>query len=82
MSQETINQAWENVVRVAAGNMFTIGLKADGTVYFAGADEKHRRQVEAWDNISDISAGQDFCVGLKTDGTVVMAGHYHENYFR
>ena len=75
-------QAWENVVKVAAGNTFTIGLKADGTVYFAGADTAQKQQVEAWQDIADIAAGQDFCIGLKADGTVVMAGHYHESYFR
>jgi len=75
-------QAWENVVRVAAGSTFTIGLKADGTVYFSGEDSTHKQQVEAWEGIADIAAGQDFCVGLRMDGTVVMAGHYHEGYFR
>ena len=74
--------AWEGVVKVAAGYAFVMGLKGDGTVYFSGADAAQKRQVEAWSGIVDIAGGQDFCVGLRLDGTVVMAGHYHEGYFR
>lgn len=72
---------WENVVQVAAGVMHTLGLKRDGTVYYAGDDARHRAQVEAWTDIVQIDAGNGYSVALKRDGSVVMAGKY-EGYLR
>ena len=73
---------WEDVVRVEAGENFTLGLRRDGTVYFAGADKAHAAQVAAWRDVVDISAGPRFCVALMRDGSVAMAGIYSEEYFR
>ena len=67
---------WENVVQVAAGEAHTLGLKADGTVYYAGADSLHRGQVESWTDICQIAAGNGYSIARKNDGSVVMAGAY------
>lgn len=67
---------WENVVQVAAGVRHTLGLKADGTVYYAGDDARHRAQVESWTDVAQIDAGNGYSIALKKDGSVVMAGEY------
>lgn len=67
---------WENVVQVAAGVRHTLGLKADGTVYYAGDDARHRAQVESWTDVAQIDAGNGYSIALKKDGSVVMAGAY------
>jgi len=67
---------WENVVQVAAGVRHTLGLKADGTVYYAGDDQRHRSQVESWTDVKQIDAGNGYSIALKKDGSVVMAGKY------
>ena len=66
---------WENVVQVAAGAAHTLGLKQDGTVYYAGDDARHRAQVEGWTDVVQIDAGHGYSA-LKKDGSVVMAGAY------
>lgn len=72
---------WENVVQVAAGIRHTLGLKNDGTVYYAGDDARHRAQVEAWTGVVQIDAGNGYSIALKDDGSVMMAGKY-EGYLR
>ncbi len=72
---------WENVVQVAAGVSHTLGLKTDGTVYYAGEDARHRAQVESWTDIAQIDAGNGYSIALKKDGSVVMAGEY-DGYIR
>ncbi|MBE5799683.1 MAG: hypothetical protein E7321_07005 [Clostridiales bacterium] len=67
---------WENVVQVATGVRHTLGLKADGTVYYAGDDARHRAQVESWTDVAQIDAGNGYSIALKKDGSVVMAGAY------
>lgn len=69
-------RSWENVVQVAAGVGHTLGLKRDGTVYYAGDDARHRAQVESWTDVVQIDAGNGYSIALKSDGSVVMAGAY------
>lgn len=69
---------WRNVVQVAAGEEHTLGLKADGTVYYAGADKRHRDQVESWTDIAQIAAGNGYSIARRNDGSVVMAGAYKD----
>lgn len=68
--------AWRDVAQVAAGNGFFLGLKADGTVLFAGNDSNHRRQVEAWQDVAQVRGGDGYSIALKKNGEVVMAGKY------
>ena len=59
---------------LAAGNWFTLGLKADGTVLYAGEKPDLRKAVSGWKGIIAVSAGDYHALGLKSDGTVVAAG--------
>lgn len=72
---------WQNVVQVATGVGHTLGLRRDGTVYYAGDDACHSAQVEAWTDIVQIDAGNGYSIARKSDGSVVMAGKY-EGYLR
>lgn len=67
---------WTDVVKVAAGAQHLLGLRADGTVYYAGDDERHARQVAQWTNVKDIDAGNGTSIALMADGSVAMAGAY------
>ena len=71
-----------DVVKVEAGLDFVLGLRADGMVCFAGADEGHAEQVRALRDVVDIAAGSRFAIALLADGSVVMTGAYTEEYFR
>lgn len=65
---------WKDLVAVAAGWFYTVGLKKDGTVLFAGPLYSRLRTVEDWKNIVALAASAEQAVGLREDGTVVSAG--------
>ena len=77
-----LGDEFHDVVSVEAGDMYVLGLRADGTVCFAGADERHAAQVRALRDVVDIAAGSRFAIALLEDGSVVMTGEYTEEYFR
>lgn len=70
----------EEIVYVAAGNNFAVGLKSDGTVAVVddilnpGIDNAEALKVENWKDIVKVNAGHTHTVGLKSDGTVVAVG--------
>lgn len=71
--------SWQDVVSlsVSSGERgdFVLGLRSDGRVYAAGADDKGQCQVGDWENITKISAGNSFALGLCADGSVRCAGY-------
>lgn len=83
--------SWTGVIKICGGGgMHTlIGLKDDGTVYFAGYDNYMtpgpcKPDVEGWTDIVDVAllhvepmANLSRCivVGVKSNGSVVVAGH-------
>jgi len=74
--------AWTDVVQVEASYDYVLGRKSDGTVLYAGKDDRIRRQVAKWMNVIDIAAAPECCIALFEGGSVAMAGHHHEGYFR
>lgn len=67
-------QDWEHIVDIAAGGLWTVGLKSDGTVVTAGDISL---DPEVWTDIVAIEGGDAGCLcGLKSDGTVVTYGGY------
>ena len=60
---------------ISAGDVHTVGLKADGTVVATKITDKFYESgqcdVSGWTDIVAISAGYGHTVGLKADGTVV-----------
>ena len=75
--------AWETALNtpeaevnpmVAAGEYYTVGLKADGTVVAVGRSDFGQCDVGSWEDIIYGTAGSAHTVGLKDDGTVVAVG--------
>ena len=59
---------------LSAGNLYTVGLRSDGTVVAVGSNSTGQCNIGSWSNIVDISAGYSHTVGLCSDGTVVAVG--------
>lgn len=64
---------WDDIISVAAGFFFSVGLKSDGTVVGTGAESGFSGS-ENWTDIVDIACGAGHSVGLKSNGTVVAVG--------
>ena len=70
---------WRNIIAIAAGEYYTAGLKADGTVVttqYKGYErevEKYRRKIntKAWRDVVAVSVGPYHVTGLKSDGSAV-----------
>jgi len=62
------------LVMVTAGNAFTVGLKADGTVVAVGHNDDGQCDVGDWTDITQVAAHGIHTVGLRSDGTVVAVG--------
>lgn len=74
-------QQWKDIIAIAAGESYLLGLKEDGTVVSAGVDSFGRCDVSAWTDIVSIAAGSMMSVGVLSDGTVVTAGTMQSNFF-
>lgn len=71
---------WTDIVSVAGGGSFSLGLKSDGTVVMAGGGSSSEKyDVSGWTDIVDIAAGYMHAVGLRSDGTVVATGYNDNN---
>lgn len=71
---------WDEIAvrkTLCAGYSYTIAVRNDGTVAYAGEEGKLRTTIEKWTDIVAIDKGWDCIVGLKKDGTVtVFRGSY------
>ncbi|MBQ3760675.1 MAG: hypothetical protein II875_01540 [Clostridia bacterium] len=63
--------AWTDVVKVSSSLSYTLGLKKDGSVVYAGETTFDLGACASWTDIKDISAGIGYAMGLKQDGSVV-----------
>jgi hypothetical protein len=70
----TANFEWFDIIQVAGGGYYTVGLKADGTVVAVGENTEGKCDVGDWTDITQVATGYDHTVGLKSDGTVVAVG--------
>ena len=64
---------------VGAGDQYTVGLKADGTVVAVGSSRYGQCDVSDWTNIVAIETAETHTVGLKSNGTVVATGSNREH---
>ena len=67
--------SWSNIIAVAAGDGFVVGVKRDGTVVAVGINTDGQCNVNSWTDIVAIASGSKYTVGLKADGTVVAVGN-------
>jgi len=70
---------WTDIVQVAAGGYYAVGLKSDGSVVAVGGNWEGQCDVGNWTDITQVAAGDYHTVGLKDDRTVVAVGsNYYE----
>lgn len=65
---------WNDLIDVAAGEQFVVGLKYDGTVIAAGHSNDGQLKVDNWERVIDIDAGSRFTVALTEDKKLLFAG--------
>ena len=65
-------QLYSDSTTVSAGNVYTVGIKSDGTAIVAG---RNKLDVQNWDDIMAVSTGYSYAVGLKQNGTVVATDY-------
>ena len=65
---------WSDIVAVAAGNDYTVGLKADGSLCYAGAQENSIAASISPIRAAAIAAGPYDFLCLLGDGTVKPFG--------
>ena len=65
-------ESWTDIISIAVGGEFTVGLKRDGTAVLAKIDETY--DYSLWSDIVEVAVGEQFAVGLKSDGTVLAKG--------
>ena len=68
-------KTWKNVESISVGDGIAVGLKSDGTAYFADSSdermESYRKIVESWRNIDAIECKYRHIVALLKDGQIV-----------
>ena len=60
---------------IAAGDSFTVGLKADGTVVAVGYNKHGQCDTGSWRDIVAIATGCEHTIGLRADSKVVVVGN-------
>ena len=60
--------------RIAAGDLHTLGLRADGSIVAVGNNSSRQCEVSEWNEIMAVAAGSNYSVGLRADGSVVAVG--------
>ena len=65
--------SWKDIVQTAAGAEHTVGLKSDGTVAAAGANENGQCEIGDWTDVAYIAAGDYYTIGVKNDGSLLIA---------
>ena len=65
---------WTDIVSLAAGEEYVVGLKSDGTIALEGTYSENIARALEWTDIIAISATRGHIVGLKRDGTLVTVG--------
>lgn len=77
---------WEDIVAIAAGDWFTIGLHSDGSIEATHPDASKFPNLymdactaDEWNGIVAIAAGGGCAIGLHSDGTVDAAGYNDHN---
>ncbi len=71
------SENWNNLIDVAAGEQFIVGLKQDGTVIADGHPSEGQINVDTWENVIAIDAGSRFTVGLTKDCELLFTGVYN-----
>jgi len=68
------SDSWEDIISVASGSGYNIGLQRHGTVLVDNVFNYTNIVPITWTNIIAIASGFQHVVGLKSNGTVVTVG--------
>lgn len=66
--------SWKDIVDIKRSYNGIMGLKSNGTVVFAGDDERSKAVAE-WKNVKAIDMSYGCLYGLKSDGTVLSLNY-------
>ena len=76
---------WDHLISLVAGDGFTIGLRSDGRVAYAGDNNSAEiRKIGSWEDIARIelkSPYSRYIIGYRTDGTIALADFYEVDPF-
>lgn len=60
-----------NIIAIAAGNGYSLGLKKDGTIIGWGYSQRHFSDIpEGLSNVVSFAAGENFCLAITTNRAV------------
>ncbi len=65
---------WKNIVDIAAGERFTIGLQSNGQTLYAGAGIADYIYHSEWKDLVTVAAGRAHVIALRSDGTLRFLG--------
>ncbi len=71
---ETLVATWTDMLQVALGNGFAIGLKENNSVVSVGAPTNEELSVSGWRDVVAICVGGSHILGLCENGTVLTDG--------
>ena len=67
-------QYWTDVIDIDGGLRNIVGIRADGSVIFAGSNEDGQNDISDWRDIVVISTEGRQTIGVKSDGSVLLVG--------
>lgn len=77
---------WRNIIDIACGNDFLVGLRSDGVLVVKSDDTNFVSNATSWKNIKAIAACDDYLIaydGNKIYGTGVNVNfEFEQNYFK
>lgn len=65
---------WTDIIDIDGGWRNVVGVKRDGTVVFAGANEEGQNDISDWSDIVVIATEDRKTIGVKSDGSVLLVG--------
>ena len=73
---------WTEIVAIATGHNYVIGLKNNGSVVQIGHNGDGQTNVTSWENVIAIATAWRRTVGLAKDGTIYMTGYGSSDQLR
>ena len=66
---------WSEVIQLAVGESFVVGLRKNGTVLYAGNSDDMANEIRQWRGIRRLLANPTCVLGLSKFGSYVGAGN-------
>jgi len=69
-----VTDEWSDVVEVAVGDEYVVGLMMNGRVIATGENDMGQCDLSSWEHIVSIACGRNHTVGICSNGMVLAAG--------